>query len=91
MKKEVFFNASKITDQKEFHAEIAQLLSFPDYYGKNLDDLWYCLSSYIDQDVRIMIIGFEHLQNIFADQVTAFTEIFTRLQESDSPIEILIS
>lgn len=92
MKKEVFLDGSKIANQEEFHDEIARLLSFPHYYGKNLDDLWYCLSTYIDQNVRIMIIGFSDLQHIFSDQVTAFTEIFHRLRDSDSsPIEVLIS
>jgi ribonuclease inhibitor len=92
MKKEVFLDGSRITSQEEFHIEISKLLSFPHYYGKNLDDLWYCLSSYIDQDVRIMINGFEQLQKVFSDQVTAFTEIFDRLRDNDdSPIEILIS
>lgn len=37
----------------EAHNEIGSKLAFPDYYGKNLDALWDCLTSCIDFPAEI--------------------------------------
>ncbi len=35
---------SKINSVQDFHKEIAEIFNFPDFYGKNLDALWDCLT-----------------------------------------------
>ncbi len=52
----VTVDCSNITSRAEFHEALAKALSFPDWYGKNLDALHDCLTD-IFEDTRIQ---FEH-------------------------------
>ena len=42
--KKVILDCEKLTERKKAHQYLAQMLDFPDYYGKNLDALFDCLS-----------------------------------------------
>lgn len=42
-----------IVNKADFHAEIARLLNFPEWYGKNLDALWDLLTGYCDTNIRL--------------------------------------
>ena len=42
--KKIFLNCEKLLERKQAHLYLAQMLDFPDYYGKNLDALYDCLT-----------------------------------------------
>ena len=42
--KNVIIDCEKLLHRKEVHLYLAQMLDFPDYYGKNLDALFDCLT-----------------------------------------------
>ena len=42
--KSVILNCEKLLQRKQAHLYLAQMLDFPDYYGKNLDALFDCLT-----------------------------------------------
>lgn len=42
--KSVIINCEKLYQRKQAHEYLAQMLDFPDYYGKNLDALYDCLT-----------------------------------------------
>ena len=42
--KSVTIDCEKLLHKKEAHLYLAQMLNFPDYYGKNLDALFDCLT-----------------------------------------------
>lgn len=44
MVKYVILEGEKLLRRKEAHPYLAQMLDFPDYYGKNLDALFDCLT-----------------------------------------------
>lgn len=44
MVKEVVINCEKLMQKEQAHQYLAELLEFPDYYGKNLDALFDCLT-----------------------------------------------
>lgn len=41
--KKVVLHCEKMLQKDEVHSYLAQMLDFPDYYGKNLDALFDCL------------------------------------------------
>ena len=42
--KSVTLNCEKLLQRKQAHQYLAQMLDFPNYYGKNLDALFDCLT-----------------------------------------------
>ena len=46
-------DGSRILSESDFHEEIARVLGFPAYYGKNLDALDDCLSDFAN-DVKLV-------------------------------------
>lgn len=62
-----------IETKQQFHAAIAAALSFPDWYGHNLDALYDCLTD-IDAAVHLHLTDWETLpewkeafEDVFAD------------------------
>lgn len=44
MVKKVILDCEKLLQRKQAHLYLAEMLDFPDYYGKNLDALYDCLT-----------------------------------------------
>ena len=42
--KKVIVNCEKLIEREQAHLYLAQMLDFPEYYGKNLDALYDCLT-----------------------------------------------
>ena len=42
--KKVILDCKKLFQRKQAHLYLAEMLDFPDYYGKNLDALYDCLT-----------------------------------------------
>ena len=42
--KKVIIDCEKLLQRKQAHLYLAEMLDFPDYYGKNLDALYDCLT-----------------------------------------------
>ena len=40
----IVLNCENLAQRKQAHQYLAQMLNFPDYYGKNLDALFDCLT-----------------------------------------------
>ena len=43
-----------IATPDQFHDAISRALAFPDYYGRNLDALWDCLTGWIDTPTTVI-------------------------------------
>ena len=60
---EYTIDALKINEREEAHEYLAEVFSFPEYYGKNLDALFDCLGEMrID---KITILNSEKGENYF--------------------------
>lgn len=88
-KRELYLDSGSIYSIEDFHEQVAQLFGFPSYYGRNLDDLWDCLNSYIDPCLRLTIRDFDHLIQVFGPEAEALKEIFEKLPQYHPEMEIL--
>ena len=59
--KNVILDCEKLLHRKQAHQYLAQMLDFPDYYGKNLDALFDCLTEL--QECTITLEGEELILN----------------------------
>jgi len=78
---EVRLDGAKMSDKEAAHIYLREMLSFPPYYGKNLDALWDMLVTY-DGEICIVLENkdavLDHLENygkalieVFEDAVRA--------------------
>ena len=51
---EITIDCGGIATKRELHEQIAEALSFPDWYGHNLDALMDCLTDLEDTTVTLM-------------------------------------
>lgn len=51
----VELNCENLSQRKQAHVYLAQMLPFPEYYGKNLDALFDCLTEL--RDCTIILTG----------------------------------
>lgn len=68
----VILDARKMGTKEEAHTYLQQIFSFPDYYGRNLDALYDCLSEIRSLSVYILHAGeageyFEKVLSVFED------------------------
>ena len=56
----VLVDFSKCKTGEEMHQELKKKLEFPDYYGKNCDALWDCLTDIFDPMEITMILPKRH-------------------------------
>lgn len=54
MSRTVYLDARKLKERRTAHEYLAEMLSLPDYYGKNLDALYDCLTEV--QDCRVVLL-----------------------------------
>ena len=59
--KTVTIDCADITTADAFHNALAEALEFPDYYGKNLDALFDCLTE-IGQALELVLLNWHKLE-----------------------------
>ena len=64
---------SGVKSRDDLHNLIAQVFSFPDYYGRNWDAFDECIAD-IGRPVSIMVTGFESLRFILPREAKLFAE-----------------
>lgn len=71
----LILEAEKMTTRKEAHEYLKEMLTFPDYYGKNLDALYDCLTDLKDVQVEFNHAGEElEKENYFSKVYRTFLE-----------------
>ena len=78
----VILEGSKLTDRKVLHKILKKKLSFPEYYGENLDALWDCLTTDIEMPVIIEWIDFEISKKLLGDYAESTLKIFQEAERS---------
>ena len=67
----VILQGAEMTSVPALHAHLKQQLSFPDYYGENLDGLWDCIRC-VDVPLTVVWRNFAQSQDYlgqYADQI----------------------
>ena len=51
----------------EMHDVIRESLDFPDYYGRNWDAFYDCITDMLYEPFCVEIIGLDHIERLFGD------------------------
>lgn len=66
---------SEVTEITDIHNVLAKAFAFPDYYGKNWDAFWDCLTDIAEEGIRIDVYGFRVLEDKFSVAASEFAKI----------------
>lgn len=71
---------SKIHTREELHDALAEVLALPDYYGRNLDALWDCLTGWIETPLRLTWRDYEPCRHYLGEYAEKALELFRQAE-----------
>ncbi|MGJ3544524.1 barstar family protein [Bacillus subtilis] len=63
------------------HDVLKDKLDFPNYYGRNLDALWDCLTGWVDLPLTLVLINFEFSNTFLGSYADDVLEVLLEAQE----------
>ena len=86
--KEIKIDCSTIETKADFHAALASGLSFPEYYGKNLDALYDLLTS-AGEAMTIVLSNGKFVENNLGGYGSALLATIREAAEDNPNIELI--
>lgn len=83
----ITIDCADIRDKAGFHAAVAKALSFPDYYGNNLDALHDCLTD-IFADIQIQFENWRLLEEKLGSYTAAIQWAMSHAAEENPNIQV---
>jgi ribonuclease inhibitor len=69
-------DGARIKSHDDFHDEVFSVLKLPEYYGRNLDALWDCLTGWVEVPLTIVWKDFGSSQQALGDYADKAAELF---------------
>jgi len=82
---EVVIDGQKIQTALDFHLQIAKLLDFPTYYGRNVHALWDVLTSDVERPVLLIWKDSAKSRQALGEAFDHIVAVLERVQERDAP------
>jgi ribonuclease inhibitor len=73
---EIVLDGHKFKSSDELHDLLKQKLGLPEYYGKNLDALWDCLTGWIDLPLTIVWRNFSESERYLGSYAQKVLKLF---------------
>jgi len=84
-------DGKKFDTEVQLHLILKKELSFPDYYGENLNALWDCLTGWITLPLTIEWKNFKESQKKLGKTTDYILEVFQRAEEQIEGFKIKLS
>ncbi len=88
----IILDGTKFVDIDTTHKILKEVFEFPDYYGKNLDAFWDCITDwYIGEKAQIIWENFNISKNNLGEKADILLELFQEAAEEygDFTIEVI--
>ena len=83
--KNIILDGNKMTNKKETHIYLKEIMNFPDYYGHNLDALWDILAS-TNYKQDISLINTNYLMNYLGEYGEQLIQVFKDAEHENKNI-----
>jgi len=89
--KKVVLDGSAIEDVLHLHDLLQELLELPDYYGRNLDALWDCLTGEVALPLMIEWVHYAASRQKLGDAAEQFVELFRDAERELADFHFIIA
>ncbi len=73
--KHIVLDCAPLSGEKAFHEALFLALEFPEYYGRNLDALYDCLST-LSEPTHLVLKHFDALEPRLGEKAPGFVSVF---------------
>ncbi|MHB1454288.1 MAG: barstar family protein [Saccharofermentanales bacterium] len=84
----IVIDGNEMRTREDAHAYLSRRLSFPDYYGQNLDALHDCLGE-IGEPTNIVIYHYDALEKSLGTYAASIRDVLSHAQEENHFLTIL--
>ena len=78
---EIYKDFLTIGDYEDFYAQLKEKLTLPDYFGDNLDALYYVITGELEMPLHIEFV------NMSVEQLEIFEDLLTTLEDAEDEVE----
>ena len=71
----------------EIHTVLRDAFDFPDYYGRNWDAFWDCLTDMLGRPYRVELYGMEHVRELFDDTAQKIIDTLREWKHFDDDLD----
>lgn len=86
---EILLDGSLITEKAQLHTLFAEQLSFPEWYGNNLDALYDCLTD-VREETAIKVCSFGRLRDNLGSYADKVKKVLRNAEANNSFIHLMI-
>ena len=86
--KKITLDARKMNTRENAHKYLAKKCGFPDYYGKNLDAAYDCLTSVSDTEITVK--HSHALEENLGEYGKTFLSLFSDAAEHSTGLQVII-
>lgn len=88
--KKVIIDSTHINTLEELHTLIAEKLNFPDYYGKNNDALYDCLTGDIELPLTVIWNNYYVTKEKLPDEIEDVYLVFQQVAKEESDFQVVV-
>ncbi len=85
--KVIFIDLTEVTDKQQLHSLLAKEISFPEWYGGNLDALYDCLTGVFEK-TDITIRNFDLLEERLGQYALSFRKVMLKADEDNERVTV---
>ena len=79
---------SDIKDKEALHGRLKGALMFPDYYGRNLDALYDCLTD-TSEDTEVVVRGYEQMYEALGGYAITFKSVLEHASRENPRLTVV--
>lgn len=88
--REIMIDGTQIDNDSQLHDFLKEALELPDYYGRNLDALWDCLTGWVETPLRIQWVNFQASEAKLGEYSHHVLKLFQDAEKEIEDLHLLI-
>jgi len=85
----IIIDGDKINSMDLFHELFARQAGFPDYYGKNLNAFWDCITTDVEGPIEIIWKNHKNSARLLGEEFETIKSLLIKVQRDRGDVELV--